>query len=437
MADLHGRFRRLDRVRTPDLWNEAVARSAELELAPRRTFNPGMALIAVSLLLAALAGTVAVGAWLERQPSIPDLVTYENGMMVANDGCGRLIAIDPTSFEPRELVPPPAACTRGDDSAFWMDRPAWSSDGRRLAYLVSLPCDGCTEPPTATRQVWIYDAPTGETRQLDECADWSCNEIDISADGSLVAYVAGSVGEENASLVVTEVESGETHRIALAGQPGRPVFSPDGRRIALPLLYGKSGIYMVDVARAADGVLGEPTLVHGIVEASNLEWSPNGEWIAFRQSGGLRRYGVPSGDSEQSATQIDHAGSGIVVVRSDGTGARLLASVPEIPTFATWAPDSSSIAYVDAIESAAGTWELELWTVALDGASVKVYDSGCCKSEFAQPAWSPDGEWILFGVDLENRPSESGLFLVRPDGSDLRLVSSTLYEPAWQPIPQD
>jgi len=64
MDELRGRFRRLDRVSAPDLWHEAVERAAQVEVAPRRTFNPGMALIAIALLLAALAGTIVVGAWL-------------------------------------------------------------------------------------------------------------------------------------------------------------------------------------------------------------------------------------------------------------------------------------------------------------------------------------------------------------------------------------
>ena len=81
MDDLRGRFRRLDRLATPNLWNEAVGRAAELELARRRTFTPAMGLIAAALLLAALAGTLAVGALLDRQTPDPVNVTYENGLV--------------------------------------------------------------------------------------------------------------------------------------------------------------------------------------------------------------------------------------------------------------------------------------------------------------------------------------------------------------------
>jgi hypothetical protein len=33
--------------------------------------------------------------------------------------------------------------------------------------------------------------------------------------------------------------------------------------------------------------------------------------------------------------------------------------------------------------------------------------------------------------------AESGVVLVRPDGSDARYVSDTAMEPVWQPIPED
>src|SRR5687768_13835660 len=104
MDDLHGRFRRLDRVETPNLWNEAVVRAAELELAPRRAFTPAMGLIAAALLLAALGGTLAVGALLNRTPALPEAVTYDNGMIAAYVGCGRIVSVDPTSLQARELV---------------------------------------------------------------------------------------------------------------------------------------------------------------------------------------------------------------------------------------------------------------------------------------------------------------------------------------------
>ena len=62
MDDLRDRFRRLERLEAPDLWNEAVARAAELEMtAPRRASGLSLVL-AAALLLVALVAALAVGA---------------------------------------------------------------------------------------------------------------------------------------------------------------------------------------------------------------------------------------------------------------------------------------------------------------------------------------------------------------------------------------
>ena len=104
MNDIQSRFRRLDRLDAPDLWNEAVGRAAEMEMAPRRTFTPGMALIAVALLLAAVAGTIAVGGLLNRQIPQPLNLEHDNGWLTMQGECGAVVGLDPTSFESQNLT---------------------------------------------------------------------------------------------------------------------------------------------------------------------------------------------------------------------------------------------------------------------------------------------------------------------------------------------
>jgi len=446
MDELRGRFRRLDRVSAPDLWHEAVERAAQVEVAPRPTFNPGLALIAIALLLAALAGAIVVGGWLNRQLPAPKVVTYDNGMIVAYAGCGRLVTLDPISLEVGDLVAGSPGCTVGE-TAF---RPAWSSDGSRLAYLVPTRRDSSTAP--GVTGVWLYDATTGEARQLDECPGDRCEMVDISPDGSLIAYVDAYVdgsGDWPASLVVVGVDSGETHSIHLAAPPGRggPVFSPDGSQIALPLVGGESGLYLVDVSGVKDGAMGSPTLLHGIVEAADLAWSPDGDWIAYTQTGnlGLER-DVWNGKNTDQAVETE--GTGIVVVSADGTESRVVATGPNggNSAFPTWSADSASVAYlavsvanppISISNDPPVPSKLTLWTVAIDGDEpTQIYESDCCYSGFAPPAWSPDGEWIALEVEVEDNAAESGVVLVRADGSEVRRMQGIPLEPVWQPIPE-
>ena len=157
-----------------------------------------------------------------------------------------------------------------------------------------------------------------------------------------------------------------------------------------------------------------------MVDASNVAWSRDGAWIAFDQV---------SGDET----------SGVWVIRADGTDARLLASGPaeEGPGFPTWSLDSRSIVYARTPSIGVSRGErLELWTVAFEGGPPsRIYQSDCCPEDWSPPVWSPDGEYIAFGVLMPGSPEVSGTAVIRPDGTDLRWVSAELLRPDWQPIP--
>jgi Tol biopolymer transport system component len=418
MDDLRGRFGRLDRIATPNLWNEAVGRAAELERTPRRAFTPAMGLIAAALLLAALGGTLAVGALLDESP--PDLlnVNYDNGVLTLNDGCGGVVGLDPTSYRARDLVVTSADCPFGG----WDGPAAWSTDGRWMAYPAMA---RGTEVPGA----WLYDAESGEARHLGSCPAGTCGDLDISPDGSLISFltVNATEGREVHSMVadygltLVETATGTAHHLDLPGVAGRPSFSPEGDRIALTLQGGQSGVHVIDVADVMEGEFPERSLVHGIVEATNGVWSPNGTWIAVE------------------VVSYRDAGEGrstLWIVRADGSGARQLTTIEDDGRAygATWSPDSSTIAYIAMLDDESG--QSELRTIPIDGGTVtRVRDFRCC-SWSAGPAWSPDGEWIALGVTGEG-DDEGGLMLVRPDGTDARLVSDLEIAPVWQPIPKD
>jgi TolB protein len=414
MDDLQARFRRLDRVNAPDLWNEAVGRAAELELAQRRRFNPGFALIAVALLLAALAGTIAVGALLNREIPQPVNLEYDNGWLTLQDPCGRVIGLDATTFAPQELVAATVDCS-SDNSYVWSSGVAWTPDGRWMAYFGALERG---ENPG----IWLYDARSEETRFVGECR--YCYGIDISPDGSLIATAGGG------TLAIVEANGGATHTLDLVGVHSVPQFSPDGGALAFTVYGGKTGVHVIDVTDVIEGIVSGPTMIHGIVSAYGATWSPDGDWIAF-----LREKSNPkSVPNDSTAYSVDRPTSATLwVVRRDGSGARQLsAAVGDVYTTPTWSPDSTTIAFTT---GAGGAMDNALWTVGIDGAPpIKIYESSGYLSD--RPAWSPDGEWIAFDVGAES-PDESGLLVVRPDGTDAQFVSDQTLIPIWQPIPAD
>ena len=70
---------------------------------------------------------------------------------------------------------------------------------------------------------------------------------------------------------------------------------------------------MADVGRVDGVALGTPTLLHGPVDAANLAWSPNGEWIAYTQTG---RIGTDhDAGTGGSGAQPPAFGTAVVIVR--------------------------------------------------------------------------------------------------------------------------
>jgi Tol biopolymer transport system component len=196
---------------------------------------------------------------------------------------------------------------------------------------------------------------------------------------------------------------------------------------------GTSGLHIVDVGEM-DGSFAtdtlEATLLYGPARVSNATWSPDGAWIAFDQISAEEH---EPWDLQQQGT------SGIWIVRADGSDSRLLASgaAAEGPGYPTWSPDSASVAYITTPnQGRPDAWKLDLWTVAIDGGQpARIYESDCCFDDYRKPAWSPDGEWIAFGIHVPGRGPESGILVLRPDGSEAHLASAYLLEPVWQPLP--
>jgi Tol biopolymer transport system component len=82
-----------------------------------------------------------------------------------------------------------------------------------------------------------------------------------------------------------------------------------------------------------------------------------------------------------------------------------------------------------------GPAAVEWWVMSADGAEQRLLhaSTGPYYSGWTYARWSPDGRFIAFAVGQTDR-DESGLFLIRPDGSDLRRVSESVVRLYWQPL---
>jgi Tol biopolymer transport system component len=197
------------------------------------------------------------------------------------------------------LMPVGGAPEKLTDDRYMEVDPAWSPDGGRLVYS--------SDKGGNLQQLWIRDLATGEDRQLARM-DTQPLEAVWSPDGRRIAFIDVDGMWGVAGLCVVEVDTGAVTRLQPSlGQPGRPSWSADSKRIALSLSlpYSKSfreGTNQVFVIEA-DGS-GEsawhvpvPNLSIDTRGGAGPVWSPDGTKMAAIYEGELRVWPVsPKGE---------------------------------------------------------------------------------------------------------------------------------------------
>lgn len=93
--------------------------------------------------------------------------------------------------------------------------------------------------------------------------------------------------------------------------------------------------------------------------------------------------------------------------------------------FPDWSPDGRELVFVSQNSNGIGN----LFIVAADATGLRKLTSDPARNE--NPAWSPGGDWIAFE---KGKGEDWGLYLIRPDGSDLgRVEGKNLFHPSWTP----
>jgi len=359
----------LDGLSRPDLWAEVESRAAApervgmapIQVPPPRRRDRVVAVAIALVLVAAVIAFWATGALRRDRDRVP-----------ATEPAGRIVFLQEA----------PGAGPVGPSAGFHPEYQlfAMNVDGTDVVQL--------TDPSASF--------PAGV-----EAPEWSPDGSRITFDGEADDGHAHIFAVNADGTGLTQITSGDGDEIDAT-------WSPDGTRLAVETQRSSSeptGIAIVDVATGEIRMITENPI--GGDDAFPA-WSPDGTRIAFARSRGDQQY--PS-----AVFVVDVDGRGLQRV----TPRRLNAYRP------SWSPDGTQIIF-NTNDTPERIQDAEIYIVASDGSRLRRLTHEQYASAF-RPTWSPDGEWILFTrFAFPGQLTKSfDIYVMRPDGTDVRPVTST------------
>jgi dipeptidyl aminopeptidase/acylaminoacyl peptidase len=226
--------------------------------------------------------------------------------------------------------------------------PAWSPDGRRIAYSGDESAEG-------HQNIWVMNAdgsgkvlltPGARTTNLGNAG----TDPSWSPDGSRIVW--SNYGE---IWVMSADGGGRTRLLGGDGTVGSaPAWSPDGGRIAY--------ISGLDIwTMTPDG--GSRTRITSTTTAERaVDWSPDGSALVFERGGQIWR------------------------MRADGTGAVALTASPQAGQLPAWSPDGRRIAF--GTNAYGSTTAHEIAVMNADGTGAALVPAPAAGTD-TDPSWQP------------------------------------------------
>ncbi|WP_394002048.1 winged helix-turn-helix domain-containing protein [Luteimonas sp. WGS1318] len=340
-------------------------------------------------------------AGFELSPTLsPDasMVAYAAALTADGEDGAAILVQTTTSAAPRILSRP----APGDRD----DLPAWSPDGREIAFSRRSGDGGC-------RVLLIAATGAGDEREIARCDGSDLLSFDWLPDGSGLLFGTLTGAADGGRMRVLNPVDGRWRALVYPAMPGdldyAPKVSPDGRWIAFVRNPQMGDIWRVPV----EGGEAEQLTRLG-AEMRGLAWAPDSRGIVFgiRVDHESRLYMLDSETGtfadlgiEDAQTPAVSAQTGMLafVHRRPHFGIRRIdaASGEDAPMFAssgrdtqpTLSPDGQQLAFTS---DRAGRFEL--WWADLRRADSLRPIEGVRPDTRQAPVWSPDGRRLLVSV---------------------------------------
>lgn len=239
------------------------------------------------------------------------------------------------------------------------------------------------DPLKSVFVVYSMDVSRGLVKKI---AEKAANPA-FSPDGSTILF--RSLQEDMIGLARIAISGGEKIRVTAYAEDTFPAWAPDGKQMAFASRREGDRKWRI--------YFGWPTGMEAVRElafGTRPAFSPDGRSLVFQGC-------IPS---------TTHCG--LISMGIDGSNPQLLTPFPG-DTAPTFSPDGTRIAFMSAERD--GNWEIYI----LETKAGKVSRLTFNPDIDGLPAWSPDGRCLAF---LSHRDGKWGIYTMRPDGSDLRLL---------------